>query len=284
MAPMCTPFGRMGRHNRTYYPEAWQRSYDIAGPLGQFCGVVALSQLNHERHFICEQPWPSDLFLEQPWPEVLTYSNVDKVIYDRCMTQLILVSPPDKGSYVKKRSAMIASSDTLLAPFRNLTCAGRHTHIEMSGRKRQLKECEVWTWDEAERVATGISNLAKKGRHGGHQSELAYPEIAAGPDAPDGDEPERAPPRKPGRPRKYGINEVADRKATTCKGCKNMKSKNDPLHSREQGQCRFPDDDSITHESWVCPGCRIEAHRSHPSHTGQPGDCRWATAQVRMAP
>ena len=106
----------------------------------------------------------------------------------------------------------------------------------MSGRKKQLKECEVWTWDEAERVATGISNLAKVVRRERHQPALAYPEIAAGPDAPDQDAPEQAPPRGPGRPRKYDRGTIAERADTTCGGCKNSKPKHDPLHSRERGQ------------------------------------------------
>ena len=66
MAPRCTPFGPRAYYNYWRYPEAWQRSYNESAPHARFCGHVALNQLELERDYLVEQPWPSMLFDEPP--------------------------------------------------------------------------------------------------------------------------------------------------------------------------------------------------------------------------
>ena len=75
MAPMCTPFGPIGRFNRAINPEGWYRSLEDAVPLAYVCGAVALAQIKAGRHFLCENPHPTDLHTVHPWPLVMNFAN-----------------------------------------------------------------------------------------------------------------------------------------------------------------------------------------------------------------
>eukprot|EP00969_Alexandrium_andersonii_P253563 11206953-Alexandrium_andersonii.AAC.1 len=44
----------------------------------------------------------------------------------------------------------------LFYPFRGRKCPGRHEHLVMEGRQADLRQAQVWTWDEAQRVAEGV--------------------------------------------------------------------------------------------------------------------------------
>eukprot|EP00972_Heterocapsa_arctica_P032816 4830892-Heterocapsa_arctica.AAC.1 len=55
MAPICGPFGPMGRFVRYVTPASWLRPYNLAAPHGRFCGVMALVQLSKGLHFLSEQ-------------------------------------------------------------------------------------------------------------------------------------------------------------------------------------------------------------------------------------
>ena len=51
-----------------------------AEPLASFCGKVALHQIKHDRHFLCEQPQSSELFRVDPWPSVVNDLQVLSVV------------------------------------------------------------------------------------------------------------------------------------------------------------------------------------------------------------
>ena len=167
MAPTCGPFGPMGRFVKYVTPDSWQRSYDQAAPHGRFCGVVAQMQLKRGLHFICEQPSGSDLYFEQPWPAVLNNPTVRQQRYDGCIAGLKAQFGPNKGMSIKKASTMTASHEILLEPFVKLQCRGNHGHLRMDGEGQTLSACQVWTWDEANHVASGIHRLKKV--------QLSYP-------------------------------------------------------------------------------------------------------------
>ena len=56
---------------------------------------------------------------------------------------------------------MTASREILLEPFVKLQCRGNHAHLQMHGEGQNLSACQVWTWDEANHVASGIHRLKK---------------------------------------------------------------------------------------------------------------------------
>ena len=157
----------MGRFVKHVTPDAWQGSYDLAAPHGKFCGVVAQMQLKKSLHFICEQPSGSDLYYEHPRPAVLNHPNVYQQRYDRCVAGLKAQYGPHEGIFIKKASTMTASNKILREPFEEFQCRGNHAHLPMHGESQNLSACQVWTWDEANRVAYGI--------HRPKKVQLAYP-------------------------------------------------------------------------------------------------------------
>ena len=262
MAPTCGPFGPMGRFVKHVTPDAWQRSYDLAAPHGKFCGVIAQMQLRKGLHFICEQPSGSDLYYENPWPDVLKHPRVSQQKYDRCMAGLKAQFGPHKGTHIKKASTMTSSSEILLEPFKDLQCRSNHAHLQMHGEGRNLSACQVWTWDEANRVAFGIHRLKKV--------EKAYPTISVQANPGQIDE-------RPLRGRDPTARPVSE---TKCLGCRHRRARTDPDHSRIIGECGFPYDEPVT---WKCVGCQQRKNKNDDAHTHIPGECRMTIAQERKS-
>ena len=254
MAPTCKPFGSWSHINRVANYNAWQASYDDAAPHGRFCGEIALLQLGKCRHFLNEQPYPSDLYYEEPWPEVLNHSNVLTQKWDRCMTGLV----GSAGIPVKKTSEMVASHLALLQPFANKGCNGSHDHEWLSGS--ECANAQLWTWTEASLAATGIAALKRYVGTSPGRPNSAYPEIGTGPGDPDQPEPEEAPSWK------------------KCPGCLHRRAKDDVEHTRVRGECRHPDVQPI---EWSCRACQQHWPRYHDDHTHMPQECRWAAAPTR---
>ena len=112
-----------------------------------------------------------------------------------------------------------------------------------------------WSWNFATLVTEGIRV---------HQH--SYPSVASGP----GDE--------EAQPNAAGEGAERWRK---CDGCRWRTRRDDPAHSRIEGECKFPWTFS---EEWTCPGCVARRRREHHSHTYAPTKCRWATASSRGVP
>ena len=105
----------------------------------------------------------------------------------------------------------------------------------------------IWSWSFATSIVEGIC----RHRH-------AYPTVGTGPD----DEPEAA----------------AAEEWRKCNGCLWRARRDDPAHTRIQGECKYPHDVAVT---WTCGGCKARAPRYNNSHSYLPGECRWATAPER---
>ena len=86
---------------------------------------------------------------------------------------------PNRGMYLKKPSTMTASCWELVWPFRNKKCIGRHQHLALFGQGPSLNAAQVWTWDEAQRVAEGI-RLVMHAIRVGHSVVPVYPHVDAG--------------------------------------------------------------------------------------------------------
>eukprot|EP00975_Prorocentrum_lima_P042558 8940430-Prorocentrum_lima.AAC.1 len=69
-APPCTGMKGFSALNRLMAPDAWHRSRMISAPLGQLAGDIALYQLEHERHFLVENPRGSERFALPSWERV----------------------------------------------------------------------------------------------------------------------------------------------------------------------------------------------------------------------
>ena len=160
-------------------------------------------QLRKKLHFFREHPHPTNLDEEFPWnlvyEELKRQNSMHKVIWHRCRTGLIGKDDNGKPIPLKKPSEAYASHELLVAPFRNKLCNGHHAnHGQVRGS--QAKLAQVWTWEEAELVVSGIEalikhlsseacHLAEEGAALYDASELtynvlehAYPSIGVGPD------------------------------------------------------------------------------------------------------
>ena len=85
MSPMRRSFGSWSHMNKVLNHDTWQQHYEsVDKPLAQFCGQVALEQLEDEYDFVNEQPVGSSLYQETPWPQVLKHPRRRSVIFDQC--------------------------------------------------------------------------------------------------------------------------------------------------------------------------------------------------------
>eukprot|EP00969_Alexandrium_andersonii_P347808 15378883-Alexandrium_andersonii.AAC.1 len=92
----------------------------------------------------------------EPWPRVLRRECVVSITCDRCTCGLRVGSGPRRGMFTRKRPSLTASCPELLYPFRDKMRPGRRGHLQMEGRATNLREAQVWTWGEAQRIVEGI--------------------------------------------------------------------------------------------------------------------------------
>ena len=249
MGPICGPFGPLGNRNRVLHHEAWLEACKIAVPLAQFCGEVAMCQLEAGRHFIAEQPFPSNLYLIEPWPAIRRHPKCLRVVFDQCQ-----VGQSVEGMPVKKPTELVATDETLLRRFCGKICRNEHQHIQLLGGKASATQ--KWTPMMCDMIATSIRDLAIKEDKQQHQS--LYP--AVGTDTSGGPA--------------GGHDPQTWRK---CKGCLWRLNKFSSQHSRVSGECKYPD---VVPMEFECPSCQADKPRSHEGHTFEPG-CRHALTSSR---
>ena len=248
MGPICGPFGPLGNRNRVLHHEAWLKACETAVPLAQFCGEIAMCQLEAGRHVLVEQPYPSNLYLIDPWPEIRKHPKCLRVIFDQCQ-----VGQTSEGMPVKKPTELVATDEILLRRFSGKICHNEHQHIQLLGGKAAATQ--RWTAQMCDMIAASIRDLAIKEDNQQHQP--SYPAVST--DTSEGP---------------AGGHEQPWRK---CKGCLWRLNKFSPQHSRVRGECKYPDTEPMEFE---CPSCQADKPRSHEGHTFEPG-CRHALTSSR---
>ena len=96
------------------------------------------------------------MYLEPPWMEVISWPGVTAQDFDQCCTGL----RTRHGLLVKKRTTLLASHEALVYYFIGLDCDGSHQHQQLAGGNFTA-EAQVWSWDFAARVISGIPVYAK---------------------------------------------------------------------------------------------------------------------------
>ena len=249
MGPICGPFGPLGNRNRVLHHEAWLEACKIAVPLAQFCGEIAICQLEAGRHFLVEQPFPSNLYLIEPWPEIRKHPKCLRVVFDQCQ-----VGQTSNGMPVKKPTELVATDETLLRRFSGKICHNEHQHIQLVGGRASATQ--KWTPMMCDMIAASIRDLAIKEERQRHQT--SYPAVGTS----TGEGPE-------------GGHEQPSWKK--CKGCLWRLNKFSPKHTRISGECKYPD---VAPMEFECPSCLADKPRSHGGHTFEPG-CRHALTSSR---
>ena len=243
MAPVCGPYGPMSNLNHHLHPETMDAREREVRPLASLCGKVALIQIKKGLYFIQEQPYPSRLYDVNPWPAVFAMPRtgihtkdhpahaVIQVVYDRCAVGLKVQSGRFKGMPIKKPSTMTANCTLLLRPFLTKKC--KHLpdmHLPGDGHPRELREAQIWTWQEANLIISGIM-ATRKWHKTNIMRDRAFPvtcaeEVAR---AVPGVEQEGPHPEAPDDP-----------KACKCYGCRNKRPATHWQHNRVIGECKHP--------------------------------------------
>lgn len=256
MSPICGPFGPLGGRNRVLHHDSWLRSCEVAVPLAEFCGVIAQIQMQANRHFLMEQPFPSQLYKVQPWPSIREDPRCLRVVFDQCMVKQTV-----KGWPVKKPTELLATHRMLLKRFEHMICHNQHQHLDLLGGNATY--AQKWSWDMCNRIAQSIKDLlvyeGKIPDATSLQIQKVYPSVSTATEA----EPE-------------GSEQPLWRK---CKGCLWRLHKFSPQHSRKHGECKYADTTPMVLD---CPACNTDKPRSHPGHTFEPG-CRHVLTSARSS-
>ena len=256
MSPRCTPFGPFSNLNKVINRQGWESSYKLAAPHGRFCGEVALHQCrrrqkyNDDSCFVCEQPNPSNLYLEHPWPLVWQYDGVRLQAFHQCMTGRIGPS----GLPAKKPTGLLSNESELLQSVEPFWCDGSHEH-DKHCTGVALRELRLWTWTLAKALAGAVVRITRRARaKESSESSLAgaYPSYAHDDGSPQ-----------------------------TCPGCNRHRAKDDPLHNRVRGECKYW---NVESKIWTCPGCKKRLAATSPEHNQVHGECRFALKQPADMP
>ena len=147
MAPPCKGFGPWSHLNAVIHPEAVASAKKEGIPLAKLCADVAEFQLNHQRHFLLEQPRNSTLFSLNAWKNLKDRLHVAHC--DQCRFGLV-----DRNNRpLKKPTKFVASSKILLSHIQDHYCRGQHAHGKV------VSESERWPFQLCKRIAMGISDL-----------------------------------------------------------------------------------------------------------------------------
>ena len=230
MSPPCTAFGNWSNYNRINAYDTWQAAMDVGLPLAVFAAKVALEQMTHDRHFLCENPWSSHLWKLPCWKAVLQDVRCTFVYCDQCMLGLV----DCEGHPTQKATAFVASHELLLRKL-NVKCPGLHDHVVLAGSANGMsrtKFAQVWPRRLCETIIDNIIQLMKYAR-------LMYPislpvaEVCPGckSHAARGSGTHN---RGAGCRFPYDIAEV-----WTCEACVRHKHVHNPDHTKISGQCRW---------------------------------------------
>ena len=260
MATPCTGLAGFSALNASRGSETHFRNRAVSIQLGMLGGDIALWQLKSDRHFVAENPKPSELWRLEPWQIVDKDPRVATVDMDMCMAGMIDYDDPTL--FIKKATKVKASCEALVKPLRKFICDNSHDHQPIEGKCRdgesRSHKCRIWPWLFATTLAASIAAVVRD-----HYSMIHYtfPVAETQADAP--------PP----------IRNRSNRLDWPCPACRSNMPKDHPRHTRHATDCRWPH----YAPEWDCPGCAQGKGRYHSSHTLEAGQCRWATTALRLA-
>ena len=159
MAPPCTAFSGWAHMNEHLNHPNWQKQRIIGEKLGNLCARIAKLQLEHDRHFLVENPTRSELFKLRTWQSVMTNSNICKVNFPQCAVGLV----DPKGTPMQKVTTLIASDERIIKSFRTLKCChSPQDHVQIQGNLS--KWAQVWPLSMCKKIVMGIQSVSKDRR------------------------------------------------------------------------------------------------------------------------
>ena len=240
VGPPCTSMGGWSRLNRIKNYAAWRESRDLGELLAEVTAEAINVQLDHGDHFLAENPLNSDLWTLPSWVKLASRPGVVTAKLHQCQVGLTDIH----GQPVRKATLLMASDEALVRRLRRL-CPGDHEHSILQGSDeggRKTRQAQTWPMKMVGLIVDGIKDLWLRRR----SKSQAYPVIPAMAVQDD-----------------YG-----GLHPTQCRGCKSHLRRDDALHDRRAGICRFP---NAAPTIWSCPACERRMPSQHPSHSLQAG-------------
>ena len=248
MGPPCTAFGPWSSFNRVHAPIAWAESLRIGKPLADLAALVAETQINNQRFFLCENPWSSKLWELPSWKRVFSYPNVVFSYADQCAYGLVSV----EGLPTKKPTCFVSNHPMLIDRLKKC-CTCSVPHVQLAGNSQGISRtsfAQTWPYKLCDAIVQSILDLKisrnSEAKALSKSKHTVYPAV---------------------------------RKLTTCPGCKQNAAGDDTRHTRDD-DCRSK---HIAPVNWLCPACSMHKHSSHKDHTHVVGVCRWADAPKRAS-
>eukprot|EP00439_Symbiodinium_sp_Y106_P057262 s2270_g8.t1 len=248
MSPAFVLTDRSDDRNHIFHRSVWGEGVCTSAALARFCGDLAMLQSESDRVYVMEQPYPSGIYGLEPWPKVRKHPECHRVVLHQCALGLQAGGLP-----CCKITELTSNSPIILSHFAGLQCPGTHQCSLPTVDNAQA--ARLWPPMFCSRLARGIEAAFSPSTC---KSLDAFPSVTTATDSPAEAETGSEPWRK-------------------CKGCLWRLSRMDPLHSREAGVCKYPDDHPV---DFKCPGCVARKNRADESHTYGP-DCRHVLTKPR---
>ena len=157
--PPCTSFSMWSHINRLRNPTAFEHSRKIGVALATLTAAICEFQLSKGRHFLVENPLPSELWSLPQWAKLRNNPLVCEVTLDQCMVGLC-----DPDGHPTKKATLLLASHPCLVKRLNRRCQGGHTHVQLAGSTRGIARCkfaQAWPRRMVELIVTGIQELFK---------------------------------------------------------------------------------------------------------------------------
>jgi Reverse transcriptase (RNA-dependent DNA polymerase) len=250
--PPCTSFSSWSRLNRSLHYETWVVSRTVGERLARLVAMLCNAQLQHQRHFLVEHPAASEMWAMKEFQQLLQDRRVHQTVIDQCAYGLA----DAEGTLIKKSTRFMSSHPALLSALTQ-QCPQDHQHSVLAGSDQgvqRTKQAQVWPAALVTAIVQGISKLLK----------TVYVTVES-----------MFPARQEAASDAYGGQQLHP---TKCRGCVQHLRRDDVLHDRREGICKYPGDQAT---EWSCPACQRRLPPRDPAHSLEPFECQWGTATRR---
>ena len=208
-------------------------------PLTRLCEIITGIQRDGQRHFLCEQFQDQQSSLAD-FPQISLSTSAGTTI-------------------------LYASHELLLRPLKHLppeNSPGRSASKPGPNLPGPFSvpyaKSRTWAPGLRRGISDGLCLLSTAHALQTSCTQQMFPTVETGTEAPD--------------------EEPGSEWWRKCPGCRGRQARWDDRHNRVPGQCKYPEDESVT---WNCPACKAHRPRGHGTHTFGP-DCKHAIIAERL--
>ena len=146
--------------NRIRNPAGFEASRRIGELLANLTADLCLYQLEHNRHFLVENPLPSELWSLPKWVRLRAHPSACETTQDQCTVGLC-----DPEGHLTMKSTKLVASHPCLIKRLNKRCKRDHPHVQLAGNVRGVSRCrfaQAWPRRMVELIVDGIQELFRE--------------------------------------------------------------------------------------------------------------------------